>query len=36
MVRFIADTLLKVFLIIFFYLLISIPVGAIGWEGLLR
>ena len=36
MISFISDTLLKALLIIFFYLLISIPVGAIGWEGLLR
>lgn len=36
MLHFIADTLAKTASIIFFYLLISIIFGAIGWEGLIR
>ena len=36
MLNFIADTFVKTAMIIFFYLLISIIFGAIGWEGLIR
>lgn len=35
MLYFIADTFIKTAMIIFFYLLISIIFGAIGWESLI-